>query len=361
MIFSSLVDMVGDGGAAVVAGALVGFLFGAAAQQSRFCLRAATIEVGRRIYGERLAVWLVAFATALTGVQMVILSGAFDPAGVRVLNMRGSLSGAAIGGALFGVGMVLARGCPSRLLVLSGQGNLRAVLSGLVFAVAAQASIAGVLSPLRNALAGLWTVEGPALDLAALGGAGRVTGFLVALLWIVPAVHLVRQSRIDPVRLAGAFAAGLAIILGWVVTFQLARASFDPLPLKSITFSGPSAHTLMLLLSPPERLFDFDIGMVFGVFGGAFAAAFLAGELKLEGFEGGASMRRYLLGAVLMGFGAMLAGGCAVGSVSNAVLLATIGWVALVAMWGSSMLADLLLDRGSAVPGPAPVTPAAVR
>jgi len=357
---SSLVDVFGDGGAALLAGALVGFLFGAAAQQSRFCLRAATIEVGRRIYGERLAVWLVAFATALTGVQLAVLSGAFDPAGVRVLNMRGSLSGAAIGGALFGVGMVLARGCPSRLLVLSGQGNLRAVLSGLVFAVAAQASIAGVLSPLRNMLAALWTVDGPMLDLAALGGLGRVTGLLVALLWIVPAVHLVRQSRIAPVRLAGAFVAGVAIVAGWLVTYQLSRASFDPLPLKSITFSGPSAHTLMLLLSPPERLFDFDIGMVTGVFAGAFVAAALAGELKLEGFEGGASMRRYLLGAVLMGFGAMLAGGCAVGSVSNAVLLATIGWVALISMWGSSMLADLLLDRGPAA-GAAAVAPPPVR
>jgi len=174
----------------------------------------------------------------------------------------------------------------------------------------------------------------------------------------VPAVHLVRQSRIDRVRLAGAFVAGAAIITGWLITYHLSRASFDPLPLKSITFSGPSAHTLMLLLSPPERLFDFDIGMVAGVFGGAFLAAALAGELKLEGFEGGASMRRYLLGAVLMGFGAMLAGGCAVGSVSNAVLLATIGWVALLSMWGSSMLADLLLDREPTV---APVTPPSVR
>ena len=51
----------------------------------------------------------------------------------RQLANRGSLSGAAIGGAMFGAGMVLARGCSSRLLVLAAQGNLRALLSGLVF------------------------------------------------------------------------------------------------------------------------------------------------------------------------------------------------------------------------------------
>jgi uncharacterized protein len=56
-------------------------------------------------------------------------------------------------------------------------------------------------------------------------------------------------------------------------------------------------------------------------------------------------MRRYLFGALLMGFGAMLAGGCAVGSVSNSVVLATTGWVALVSMWAAAMLADHLFDR----------------
>jgi hypothetical protein len=47
--------------------------------------------------------------------------------------------------------------------------------------------------------------------------------------------------------------------------------------------------------------------LVPGVFIGAFLAAWLTGELKLQGFEGGGSMRRYLAGAALMGFGGMLA------------------------------------------------------
>ena len=69
----------------------------------------------------------------------------------RQIAARGSLSGAAIGGALFGVGMILARGCSSRLLVLAAQGNLRSVLSGLVFAVTAQAAWTGVLAPCASA------------------------------------------------------------------------------------------------------------------------------------------------------------------------------------------------------------------
>ena len=69
-----------------------------------------------------------------------------DVSNARQLAARGSPSGAAVGGALFGIGMILARGCSSRLLVLAAQGNLRSVLSGLVFAVAAQASWTGALA-----------------------------------------------------------------------------------------------------------------------------------------------------------------------------------------------------------------------
>lgn len=51
-----------------------------------------------------------------------------------------------------------------------------------------------------------------------------------------------------------------------------------------------------------------------GMVVGSLLAASLFGELTLEGFQGGASMRRYILGAVPMGFGGMLAGGRAVGA-----------------------------------------------
>lgn len=344
-------DRLGDAAAAGLAGLLVGGLFGAAAQRSRFCLRAATIEVGRREPGERLAVWLVCFAVALVGTQLLMALGELDGGSVRVLGTRGSLSGAILGGAIFGFGMVLARGCPSRLLVLTGQGNLRSLLSGLVFAVAAQASLVGILSPLRNTLAAAWTIDGQLLDIAATTGGGRSIGVALALLWLVPAIMLVWRRRIGGMRLAGAMAAGLAIVAGWWITYGLSLASFDPLPVKSVTFSGPSAHALMVFLGPPERLVDFDTGLIAGVFAGSFGAAYVAGELKLEGFEGGLSMRRYLFGALMMGFGAMLAGGCAVGSVSNSVVLSTIGWVALVSMWAAAMVADRLFDRAPAPTG----------
>ena len=71
-----------------------------------------------------------------------------DVSEARQLAATGSLSGAIIGGLMFGAGMILSRGCASRLLVLSGTGNLRALVTGLILTIVAQASSA------RRAVAG---------------------------------------------------------------------------------------------------------------------------------------------------------------------------------------------------------------
>ncbi|MDP3525430.1 MAG: YeeE/YedE thiosulfate transporter family protein, partial [Hoeflea sp.] len=120
----------------------------------------------------------------------------------------------------------------------------------------------------------------------------------------------------------------------------------EPVTIESLSFTGPSADTLMLFLSQPGSMIDFDVGLVPGVFLGAFFAALLTGELELQGFEGGGSMRRYLAGAALMGFGGMLAGGCAVGAgVTGASIFALTAWVTLFSMWIAASATDWLIDR----------------
>ncbi len=116
--------------------------------------------------------------------------------------------------------------------------------------------------------------------------------------------------------------------------------------MQSLSFTGPSADVLMLVLSPPGQPWDFNIGLVPGVVLGSFLAALWGRELKLEGFKDGHSMRRYLAGAVCMGFGGMLAGGCAVGAgVSGAAIFALTAWIALIGMWVGAGLTNALIDR----------------
>jgi hypothetical protein len=133
-----------------------------------------------------------------------------------------------------------------------------------------------------------------------------------------------------------------------LLTYQVSRQAFEVIPIQSLSFTGPSSDVLMLVLSPPGQPLKFDLGLVPGVFLGSFIAAAFFGELKLEGFQGGQSMRRYIAGALLMGFGGMLAGGCAVGAgLSGAAVFTITAWITLSTKWAGAALTDALLDRRS--------------
>ena len=156
----AIIERIGEAPTAALLGLVTGTVFGVAAQRSRFCLRAATVEFARRQLGPRVAVWLLCFSTALVWVQAAELLGFFRVEEARMMAVPGSWSGAVIGGLVFGVGMVMSRGCPGRLLVLASSGNLRSVVSGLIFAVVAQMSLKGILAPTRDRLAALSVTEG---------------------------------------------------------------------------------------------------------------------------------------------------------------------------------------------------------
>ena len=356
-----LMERLGEPGLLATGALLIGAVFGFMAQRSRFCLRSAVIEFARRQPGGKLTVWLFAFATAVGATQALAWAGWFDAGNARQIAARGSLSGALVGGALFGIGMVLARGCSSRLLVLAAQGNLRALLSGLIFAVTAQAALTGALSPLRLAIAGWWTVEGGAArDLIARTGIGHGGALAFAVLWLLAAIVWARRQRVPAWGWAGAIGVGLAVAGAWWFTHAVSALAFEPHPIQSLSFTGPSAEVLNRVLFVTDKPLGFDLGLVPGVFLGSFLAAALFGELKLEGFQDGASMRRYIAGAVCMGFGGMLAGGCAVGAgLSGAAIFTATAWLTLCAMWAAAALTDRLVDQrpspgpfDQAVPGP---------
>lgn len=346
MDFSFLLERLGEAPVLAAGGVLVGLGFGFFAQRSSFCLRSAVIEFWRGQPGEKLAVWLLTFSAAVVAVQMLVALHWVDVSTSRQLATRGSLSGALVGGLLFGAGMIMTRGCASRLLVLSATGNLRALLSGLIFAVTAQASLGGVLAPARHAISSWWTVEGgPARDLLAITGAGAWGGLAFGGLWLAAALWYSLRSRRSIWKWLGGLGTGLAVALGWTWTSTIASHSFAVVPVQGVTFSGPSAEWLMRVLAAPAPGIGFDAGLLPGVFVGAFAGALVGRDLHLEGFKDGYSMRRYIAGAVLMGFGSMLAGGCAVGAgVSGGAVFALTAWVALAAMWLGAGLTDRLLD-----------------
>ena len=349
MDLSPILELLPESRLAALFGLLVGAVFGLSAERSAFCLRAATVELARGQLGGRLAVWLLTFSTAVVWVQGAQMLGLFRAEDARIMAVPGSWSGAILGGLMFGAGMVLARGCSGRLLVLAATGNLRSVVAGLIFAVVAQMALGGWLAPMRQWLAGLWTTPGGRnLDLlVALGlppGAGLAAGLGLAAV----ALGLAVRNAIGWRVLVFGSGVGFAVALGWVLTWSLAQQAFEPVSVTSATFSGPSANTLMFFLSA-DPVLDFDIGLVPGVALGALVSAGFGGRLRFQGFDGESQMRRSMTGAALMGFGAMLAGGCAIGAgVTGGSVFAATAWLALACMWIGAMLTDLLVDQAGA-------------
>ena len=345
----TIVERIGEGPSAALFGVLTGIVFGVAAQRSQFCLRAATVEFARGTFGPRMAIWLLCFSTALVWVQLAHVAGLIRTEEARMMAVPGSWSGAIAGGLIFGMGMVLARGCSGRLLVLAGTGNLRAVVAGLVFAVVAQMSLYGVLAPARTGIAEMWTTSGGRnLDLIAALHLPVWSGLALGLVLAVLAIWLAQRNALGLSRLVFASGVGFAVALGWFLTFGLSQVAFEPVQIESVTFTGPSASTLMFFLTP-EHVLEFDIGLVPGVFLGAFLAAWATGELQAQSFHDAGGMTRSGLGAAAMGFGGMLAGGCAIGAgVTGGSIFVGTAWAALTAMWVGAVLTDRLVDqRGS--------------
>ena len=91
----------------------------------------------------------------------------------------------------------------------------------------------------------------------------------------------------------------------------------------------------------------FDVGLVPGVVLGALLSSLLAGEFRFEGFDGPATMRRAMIGAALMGFGGMLAGGCAIGAgVTGGSIFVATAWLALFCMWVGAVATDMVAGEG---------------
>lgn len=331
----------------LIAGALLGLIFGVAAQITRFCLRRAVAGPSdeRAAAG---AVWLTALAAAVVGFAFAATFGFVDLSGHRFLSSDLPLAALVFGGLAFGAGMVLTRGCVSRLTVLSGTGNLRAIFVLSVFAITAHATLKGVLAPLRTTLGG-FTVDTPIASLAA-----APIGLAVLLLVVIGlATTLVIRAKPSVLHLTFAALIGFVAVGGWAATSVLLLDEFDPLPVQSAAFTLPWSDTLFWTIASSAIPAGFGVGFVGGVLGGSFLSAAARGELKLHSFESPRQTLRYGAGGALMGVGGVLAGGCTVGaglsgiasgSVAAIIALSAIalgGWATGVALSGTNRAAAL--------------------
>jgi len=326
--------------AAVWFGLALGLAFGALAQVTAFCLRRGLVGDDRR---GALSVWLAALAVATLGTQITVARGWVAFHDHRLMTGALPVAAIVIGGLLFGAGMVLARGCMARLTVLGASGNLRALTVLAVFAVTAHATLKGILAPLRTSI-GAVTVDLPSASLAALpGGAALWTGVITAS----AAVYALRH-RPSWGLLAGAAALGALVPLGWVGTGLILFDDFDPIALESLSFTAPWADSLLFVIASTAIPANFGAGLIGGTLVGAGILAALRGQFRWQSFASPRETGRYLAGAVLMGFGGVLAGGCTVGAgLAGIPTLSLAALLALLAMVGGALAMHRILSAVS--------------
>lgn len=193
------IDSLGEGEVLAMGGGMIGALFGLFAQRSRFCLRAATIEFWHMKPGLKLIVWLLAFGTAIVGHPTAIRpwrTGLFKrtPGGEK--RNRGSLSGAALGGLIFGAGMVLARGCASRLLGSFRHRKPARSPFWIDFCNSGTVVTVWRTAPVRTALSTGLIVSGEnSRDLLAIFGLSHGTGLAIGLVTLALALTLTKQRH----------------------------------------------------------------------------------------------------------------------------------------------------------------------
>ena len=316
-----------------LAGLLIGLAFGFIAQKSRFCLRSAVISSTRSTLSPMAGSFALAMIMAIIGTQTLGYLGMIDLEATRFISETMPLGALVLGGMMFGAGMVLTRGCASRLTVLSAQGNLRAVTVLMVFAIFAYATLRGVFAAPRVAFTDATSTE----MMAQLPPIAATV--LIALLGIIA-----WRSRVRPGLAIAGILVGLLIVTGWFATGALLVDEFDPRAAESLAFTSGASDALFFTLASTAIDASFGAGLLGGTVIGAFLSAALHRELRLESFEDPQQTLRYFAGGALMGSGGVLAGGCTIGAgLTGVSTLAFAPMIALIAIVAGAAATNAVL------------------
>jgi len=338
-----------------LSGLIIGITIGFAARRAKLCTFAAIEDATIGGDTRRMKVFAVALAIAILGTQALIAAGLLEPRLTPYVPAAWPWFGALVGGLLFGTGMALVGTCAFGSLVRLGGGDLRGLVVLLVFGLVAQATLRGVLSAVRTEFLDRAAVPLPALpqgdlpSLMALLGlpqARLVTGLAIAVLLLLWALTDARLRRARRLLLAGAVV-GLCILAGWVATAVLPDPLDTEIRPQSLNFVAPVARAITAGLLGQGSAADFGMASALGAVVGAALAARSIDEFRWEAFDDPREMRRHLLGAVLMGFGGVLAGGCTIGQgMTSASLLALSAPIAIAGMIIGARVGIFVLVEG---------------
>lgn len=341
--------------AAPLAGLAAGLVIGFMVRRARLCSFGAIEDALGGGDFRRLRVFVLALAVAIAGTQMMIAVSGFSAQETSYVPQRLAWLSIFSGAVMFGIGMALVGTCGFGCLVRLGGGDLRAFVVILTFAAAAYALLRGALAPLR-----VGVLESISVPMPGGHPAGLIelieglTGFkarllLSAVMVLSLGLFVFRDRRLlkAPRLMSAGIALGLAVCVGWLFTGVIAD-DFASHRVQSLTFVAPVARGVFSIVLGGVEWLEFSTMSVPGVIIGSLIAARRADEFHWEAFDDHHEMRRHLAGAILMGAGGVLAGGCTIGQGVAAGSLLALSWpLAMAGILIGARIGMAILVEGS--------------
>jgi uncharacterized protein len=337
-------------------------VFGAIAQRTHFCTMGAVADIVNTGDWSRMRMWVLAIGVAILGFNTMVAAGWLDAGKTLYATPRLAWLSAALGGLLFGFGMVLASGCGSKTLVRIGGGNLKSVVVFIVLGITAFATLKGITGVARVAtvdrvmveLAGAQDLPSMAARAFGVGKAWAAHALSVAIGGALIVWVLARREGRSADVLLGGLGTGAVIVGMWWVSGRLGYVAEDPNTLQeafvatnsqrmeSLSFVAPVAYTIdwLLFFSDKSKVLTIGIVSTIGVVLGSAIVALSTHSFRWEGFASAEDTANHLVGAVLMGVGGVTALGCTVGQgLSGVSTLALGSFIALAGIVAGAVLA----------------------
>lgn len=341
---------------------LGGFFLGAFAlgwisQRTHFCTMGAVADVINMQDWTRARQWMLAIGVAMIGFATLVSVGWLDPSKTMYASTKWLWLSTAVGGVMFGYGMVLGSGCGNKTLVRIGTGNLKSLVVFVVMGVSAFATLKGITAVVR-----VNTVDAVALDMSGGASLGQWVASLAglpeaqAIVWAgfalgaVLVLAVLRHADFWSFEnLLAGLGVGVLVSAMWWVSAHLGFVAEHPETLEAVyvgtasgrieafSFVAPMAHSLdwLMFFSDKTKVLTAGVMAVVGVISGAAASSLLERSFRWEGFANVQDLANHLLGAVLMGVGGVTAMGCTIGQglsgLSTLSLNAVIASAAIVA------------------------------
>lgn len=346
----------------------IAFVMGAVVNKTNFCTMGAVSDMVNIGDSGRMRSWLFAMAIAILGVVVLSYAGtvnvkeAFPPyTGSQLIWAENIL-----GGFLFGIGMTLASGCGNKTLIRIGGGNIKSIFVLAIIAVISYFMMypfPGTDQTLMSVLFLDWIrplaislQSGQDLGSVAAGAENAAIanigiGAVLGLALLIFAFKSADFRKLD--NILGGFIVGAAVLGGWYISSNLSidldgemyslgqymqewefvadseevrPAEARQLSPQSYTFINPMGQTYNYITNGFDKtILTFGIMALFGVILGSFFWSLVSRSFRIEWFASFRDFVNHFIGAILMGFGGILALGCTIGQAVTGVSTLAIG------------------------------------